>query len=196
MLTGVIFVLLLLLVLLAMPLSLSFDVSWRRALHGHIQLQWAFGLLHFRHALSTPTVPAKEKKDVARPRRHVKRAGAKKPKVFAVIRQQALRRRMLRFAADCWRAFHKRDLSLRLRLGLGDPAETGQLWAVLGPLAGMLASVQQASIQVEPEFFDATFEVDGSGNIRLIPLQLLYLVTGLLLSPAVWRGLKRMRQGT
>ena len=95
--------------------------------------------------------------------------------------------------SDFWHAVRKRHVSLHIRIGLGDPADTGQLWAVVGPVAGVLATIQEASIEIEPEFFDTTFELDGSGNIRLIPLQMIYLIVALLLSPAVWQGISKMR---
>ena len=110
--------------------------------------------------------------------------------IFRALRQTAFRRRIILFIHDLWHAVHKRDISLRLRVGLGDPADTGQLWAMLGPVAGMLADTQAASIEIEPEFFDATLELDSSGDIRFIPLQMIYLTVGLLLSPPVWRGIK------
>ena len=101
---------------------------------------------------------------------------------------------MIRFIHELWHAIQKRDVSLRIRIGLDDPADTGQLWAILGPVAGMLANVRQASIEIEPEFSVSTFELDSSGTIRIIPLQLLYLILALLLSPAVWRGIRQMRK--
>ena len=87
----------------------------------------------------------------------------------------------------------KRNLILRLRIGLGDPADTGRLWGFAGPVAGVLAGTGGASIEIVPEFFDETFELDSSGDIRLVPLQMVYLAAGLLLSPALWQGLKHLR---
>jgi hypothetical protein len=43
---------------------------------------------------------------------------------------------------------------------------------------------------------DATFELDGSGSIRIIPLQLIVLTLALLLSPPVWQGIRQMRPAT
>ena len=95
--------------------------------------------------------------------------------------------------SDAWRAIGKRGLDLRLRIGLGDPADTGRLWALVGPLSGYLAASGQAVIAVEPDFVDSVFEARGSGALSVVPLRMLGLVTGLLLSPPVWRGLWRMR---
>ncbi|MDX1697383.1 MAG: DUF2953 domain-containing protein, partial [Thiohalobacterales bacterium] len=112
---------------------------------------------------------------------------------LAAIRQKSFRRRIIRFAGDIWRALHKSNLSLQIRLGLGDPADTGRLWAVVGPVAGILSNTREASIEVMPEFLESTFEMGGSGEIRVIPLQMIYLTAGLLLSPPFWQGIRRMR---
>lgn len=99
---------------------------------------------------------------------------------MAAIRQPAFRRRILRFVSDVWHAIHKKNVRLLLRLGLGDPADTGQLWAVLGPLSGMLARLRDIRIAIEPDFLDSRLEVDSSGTIRMIPLRLAIIVLGLL----------------
>ena len=100
---------------------------------------------------------------------------------------------MLRFLRDIWQSIRKQNLTLRVRIGLDDPADTGRLWAVVGPIAGMLTMVKDASIEIAPEFTDAVFELDSSGKIRVVPLQMIYLAFGLLLSPSFWRGLKQIR---
>jgi len=101
---------------------------------------------------------------------------------------------MLRFVREVWRAFRKRDLQLHIRVGLGDPADTGQLWAMFGPLSGLLSTLEDASVELEPDFVDAVFELDSRGKVSVIPLRLIYLVLGLLLSPPFWRGMRRMRR--
>ena len=90
---------------------------------------------------------------------------------------------MIKFTRDFWHAIQKHNITLRIRIGLGDPADTGHMWAIVGPVSGILATIEEASIEIEPEFIDSVFELDSSGNIRIIPLQMIYLVFGLLLSP-------------
>lgn len=185
MLTGAATCLLLLIVLLAIPLALQFEVSWRENFQEDIRLEWAFGLVRVR----IPSDQEERRQEVD----HAKDSTHKHGEFLAVFRQKAFRRRIFRFVGELWHALHKKDLSLRVRVGLGDPAETGQLWAVVGPVAGVLASVQEASIAIEPEFFDTVFELDTSGSIRIIPLQIIYLIVALLLSPPVWHGLRQLQ---
>jgi len=193
MLTGVAAFLVLLIALLAIPVTLEFRVSWQETLEDDIRLQWAFGLVRVRiPALqSKPSLRggAESQRSLARS----ERPSPKKPRALRVLWQKRFRRRIIRFVGDLWHALYKKNIRLRVRIGLGDPAETGQLWALVGPVAGMLATIQGASIAIEPEFLDATFELDTSGSIRLIPLQMIYLTVALLLSPPVLQGIWRVR---
>ena len=193
MLTGVLVLLLGVIALLAIPATLTFRVTWREALHRDITLGWAFGLVHARIANDKTGVSPTEAQAGRQETARRQRSSGNKLNVFAAVRQKGFRQRIIRFVGDVWRAVHKRDVRLRVRLGLGDPADTGQLWALIGPMSGLLANVPDASISVEPEFLDATIELDGSGNIRVIPLQLVYLTAALLLSPQVWQGFRQIR---
>lgn len=194
MLFGVVTFLLLLIALLAVPVTLTFQVSWQQAIESDIKLHWLFGLVHVRLPSFQSKAPSLEGEELTQKMSHFKRSSRKKTNFFAIIWQKAFRRRIIKFVSDFWHAIHKRNVNLRIRIGLGDPADTGLLWAVVGPVAGILANAQEASIELEPEFFDATFELDSSGNIRLIPLQMIYLTAGLLLSPPVWQAIKQVRK--
>lgn len=112
---------------------------------------------------------------------------------FKLIWNKSFRRRIIKYVSDMWHAIQKKNIRLHMRLGLGDPAETGQLWAILGPVLGVLVNTQEASLEVEPEFIDVVFELEGSGSIRIIPLQLLYLTSAMLLSPTVWQVIRKAR---
>jgi len=195
MITALVILLLLIFALLSIPVALSFQVSWQQDFQGEVKLLWLFGLIrvrlpspHKNTSLTEDKKPAKKKKDGLSKRSH-----ANKRNVFAAVRQKAFRQRIFRFIRDMWHAVQKKDLSLRVRVGLGDPADTGQLWALVGPVAGLFSNIQKASITIEPDFFNSSFELDSSGKLRIVPLQLLYLTFTLFLSPPVWQGIKQMR---
>lgn len=194
MLTGVLAFLLLLIALLAIPVELRFQVRWPQDAANDARLEWAFGLVRIQVSRpeSDAATPSDEeqKEEADRPGR----SAHKKWNVLAAIRQKPFRRRIFRFIRDVWRAVQKDDVSVRLRIGLGDPADTGQLWATMGPVAGVLSNVREASINIEPDFLDTALDLRSGGNIRVIPLQLIYLTAGLLLSPSVWSGIKEMNR--
>lgn len=187
--------LLLLLALLAVPVNLTYRLSWDRKLRGKASLHWLFGLVRIR--LAPPAATQKTAPDEQRIEDSAEtkaKPSRKKFNLLAALRQKSFRQRLVRFARDLWRALRKRDLYLRIRVGLGDPADTGQLWALFGPVSGLLAGLEDASIELEPEFVDTVFELDSGGKFSVIPLQLLYLALGLLCSPPFWRGMRRMRR--
>jgi hypothetical protein len=192
MLTGVLIFVLVVVALLAVPLSLAYDVSSRRGYSNDVVIDWAYGLLRFRIPTDRPAPADAEKTKPVGDRARSISVGV--PNGFAAIRQKAFRRRLFRFAVDLWRAIRKDDVRLHVRLGLGDPADTGLLWAFVGPIAGMLACAEGAAISVVPDFFSATFELDSHGSVRLVPLYIIYLAVALMLSPTVWRGMWAMKR--
>jgi len=194
MLAGVVIFLLLLLALSAIPLTLSFQISWHQALQGQLRLLWLFGLVRFPIQLPPHSSTSSDSNIPSPKNRPPQPTGRKEPRALSLLHDKPLRRRIMRFIRDFWRAIGKKELNLRLRLGLGDPADTGQLWAFVGPIAGVLASTRSASVEIEPDFFATTLELDGSGEVQVIPLQMLYLALGLLLSTPMRRALKQMRR--
>lgn len=193
MLTGLVTLLLLSIALLAVPVTLTYRMSWRQGFQGDVQLHWLFGLVRIRLPASEPESPTPEDEERAQRAGRFERSSRENHRVFAVVRQKSFRRRITRFIRDVWHAIHKRDVRLNVRIGLGDPADTGQLWSVVGPVASILSTAREATVGIVPDFVEETFELDSRGNLRLIPLQMLYLAAGLLLSPSIWQGLKQMR---
>jgi hypothetical protein len=151
-----------------------------------------FGLVRVQLPVAR-SKPPNLKQQTGNRKKRTRKPSANKSNPLAAIQHKAFRQRVFRFVRDIWRVIHKQNLSLRVRIGLGDPADTGRLWAVVGPVAGMLTVVQDTSIEIAPEFSDAVFELDSSGNISIVPLQMIYLTFGLLLSLSFWQGLKRIR---
>lgn len=56
--------------------------------------------------------------------------------------------------------------------GLGDPAETGQLYGILFPLIHSAAALPHTSICVRPDFSRHTLSGDVAATFRLVPLVL------------------------
>lgn len=188
--------------LLAVPVSLTHDIHRRQTWQGEMTVVWLFGLVRIRFSPFQPSSKAKPtaEKSLAKKSSHITKTTKKKTQVtrkrknaFATLRQKAFRRRIMKFIGDLWRAVHKENIRLRVCIGLGDPADTGQLWAIAGPIAGILASAKEASIEVIPDFLDTTLEVDSSGTVQLIPLQVITLTIGLLVSAPIRQGLWQMR---
>ncbi len=193
MLIGAVIFLSLVVILLAVPVTLTYRCSWKQTLSADLRLKWAFGLVR---ADVSPDLSASDPDQptalAGKGTWWRKRAG-RKSNVMAAIRQASFRRRILRLGSDLWSAIRKKDVRLWIRAGLGDPADTGRLWAVLGPLSGMFSRPGDISVAIEPDFLDATLEIDSSGIVRVVPLRIVIIALGLLVSPAMWRGIMLMR---
>ncbi|MFZ3084985.1 DUF2953 domain-containing protein [Rhodoferax ferrireducens] len=185
----------LLILLLALPIDLAFRVEGIETFNGQIAIRWMFGLVRFR--VRIPGVNKSSRAPKATPKatkvqvKPGKRSG--RPNAFALLRQAAFRRRVYRLVTDLVRAAHLHRLHLRMRLGLGDPADTGRLWALVGPLNAVAQNLRNADVQIEAEYLDPVFEFQARGRLLLVPLQFLILAIGFALSPAsirAWRTLK------
>jgi hypothetical protein len=195
MLTGVLVFVLFLIALLAIPVTLTYQLSWPQDSQQDTLLEWAFGLVKVRIPVSEPKALSSAGNESKRKTHRSRASSGKRTNVLAAIRLKPFRQRIVRFIGDMWQAIHKKNVSLRVRVGLGDPADTGQLWAIVGPIAGLLATTQGAAIAIEPEFSDSTFELNTAGSIRVIPLQLILVTIALLLSPPIWQGIVQMQKG-
>ena len=193
MLVGTVIFLSLVVMLLALPVTLTYQCSWKQTLSADLRLNWAFGLVRVDVSPDLSKPEAGEPTALAKKERGWGRSKGGASNVLAAIRQTSFRRRILRLVSDLWSAIHKKDVRLRIRTGLGDPADTGRLWAALGPLSGIFSRPGDISISIEPDFLDATFEADSSGIVRVVPLQIVIIALGLLISPAMWRGIMLMR---
>ena len=190
MLTGLL-ILLICGVVLAIPLAFEFNIEWPEAGGNEFVIVWAFG--HLRVQLPTErsvAVPSENGAEIARERRKDRSSR----NVLAALKQRSFRRRIYRFVADLWHSITKEDLYLRVRLGLGDPAATGQLWGVLGPISNPLTNAKNVSLVVEPDFIEERLEVEGSGRLQLVPLKVIAITIAFLVSPEIWRGIYAMRE--
>lgn len=195
MLTTLLVTLLVLVGLLAIPLGLDYRVNWHGRFQGDIRLRWLFGLVNVAIPTDT-TAPAAKAEQVTAKRRRRRRnpKSRRKARPLAAWRLRPFRQRLIKFGRSLWQAINKRELRLQLRIGLDDPADTGQLWAFMGPLSAIASHSRSIEIAIEPDFQQSTLELDSSGRFRLIPLQLLGLTLALLLSPSFWRGMQHMRK--
>ena len=182
----------LLVLLLAVPVELAFRLERVEAFSGQITVRWLFGLVRFRIPL--PGAEAPPRAQAAKPKQQPAQRGARR-NAIALFRQPAFRRRVWRLVTDLIGAAHLRELRVHLRLGLGDPADTGWLWALVGPLSVAAQGLRNAEVRIDPEFMDEAFELHADGRLLLIPLQFLVLAIGFALSPASLRAWWSLRVG-
>ena len=181
--------------LLAVPVDVAFGFEGIEAFRGQVTIRWLFGLVRFRIRVPGVSKPPPERETEPKAARVQARPGSRGrgTKVLAVLRQAGFRQRVYRLVRGLVRAAHIRQLRLRMRLGLGDPADTGRLWAVLGPLSAAAQDLRGAQVWIEPDFIDPVLEFQARGRLLLVPLQFLSVAVAFALSPPsirAWRVLK------
>lgn len=216
-------VLLSVLMLLAIPVTISFSVVRREELSGSITFGWLFGLLRV-----TPSIPAgtgrkrkRRRPDRAaaesdgpggpdepggpdgpeapstRPAAEGKRAPAER--LVRVLRTRGFVRTVLRFMRDMARCVRFVSLHVAGRFGLDNPFDTGRLWGTFCAFTGFLHGVERVRLRIEPDFDEAVFELDGRGEIRIIPATLFLPFIRFVLAPATlraaWSASRRTRPG-
>lgn len=184
MLIGLLITLSLLLLLLSIPVTLIVHVSTPRDIHGDFEVCWLFGLIRKPVSFSQFKKASGQKRSRQnRIHRQLRQADEWRKR----LSNRVVLNRLLRFANDFWKALHREDLRFKIRIGLGDPADTGILWGFVGPITA-ISNSREAVIYVEPEYFDTVLDIKGSGKIWFYPMQLVLLAIGLCFSMVVWRA--------
>ena len=182
----------LVLLLLAVPVDVAFQFQGIEMFQGQIKIHWLFGLVRFHFHVPAVSVPQLPEPETAKLRvKPEERSG--RANFFAALRQAPFRRRVYRFSKDFVRAIHLHQLRIRMRLGLGDPADTGCLWAIVGPLNAAAQNLRNAEVRIEPEFMEPIFEFEAHGRFLLIPLHFLALAVAFALSPPSIRAWRTLR---
>ena len=182
-------VLLVLLALLSVPVDLSYRLNVRTGVEGRATIGWLFGLIRIPIPLGKKT--AKKKPAKTRQTQKPKKVKTSKGRrVFLSGDFWQWLRRLLRKVLGRVEIY---KLFLRIRLGLGDPADTGRLWALAGPVAAILATIPLADVRIEPNFMDAEFVVESEGQMRVYPIRIIATVVATALSPATWRVFRQQR---
>jgi len=117
--------------------------------------------------------------------------GSIRPLVAALM-TRGFPQKLLRLMRDSLRAVRVRELKARVRIGLGDPAETGILFAVLAPTVLFVRSVSSADVEVEPDFEEEKLEGYCRGDIRAIPIRFLRLLIPFFCSRTTLRAFRAM----
>ena len=185
-----------LLILLIIPISLSLSITKKQNVEGYARIVGLFGLLKFQTHFPS------ESKSKKHSTTHTKTTFKRKSKTgnknsnrqsLSLFSQPAFRRHIIKFIKRMLIATHAQKLYLRCRIGLSDPADTGMLWTVMGPLSGLLKNLQSMTIELEPEFINEGIEIESHGHFHLIPLQFIALTVAFMFSPTTLRAWQTLR---
>ena len=161
---GLIVVLALLLLALAMPLRLELLLSKQEAVQFTAALR-PFG--RFGPRISLSDRGRKKPKAKAKPDRPTKKRGTWKINPKRVVRAS------VRLVMDLVGLVRLEAASFDLRFGLGDPAETGQVFGQMTPLIYGTSGMPRVHVDVQPAFDRALLEGRVALDMSLVPLRIL-----------------------
>jgi hypothetical protein len=168
---------LLLTLALCVPLDLELDLDTHRRPKFRTRLVWLFGLLR-KEIGRRKKEPEKEEPEKKAPAEKEKRKGPGDKKtgvrfVFDLLRTRGLMGQIKRLVRDILGRIEVRNLLAKLRVGLGDPADTGLMWALIAPGTFLFNPSFPHRLEVEPSFEDEpTLEGYLHGTARVVPIRL------------------------
>jgi len=156
---------------LCVPLNMVVRVGMDEKPKSSLRLVWLFGLVS-KEITKAKKKPEEERR-VTEGKRKPRKRKIKARTILKILRTRGLLRQLKRLLKDILRRLKIRNLAADITVGLGDPADTGLLFALIGPATFFLGSSRIHDIRVQPSFEDeAVFKGYLSGAVRLLPIQL------------------------
>jgi hypothetical protein len=180
--------------LVAAVLSVPVDLSVKAEIHSKLRfglaLRWFFGLINVN---ITPREKRekKAKKEVETERRRRKK-GPGFGTFLRVLRIRGLLGSVINLIKDAFKQLRYRDIEADFTIGTGDPADTGMLFAFIGPAITCLRPSLPAEIIVRPVADSALIEGYFHGTLRLRPIRFVPPLARFFFSVPVFRAAKTL----
>ncbi|MFC1892772.1 hypothetical protein ACFLYR_01870 [Chloroflexota bacterium] len=184
-----------LLLLAILALSVPLDAVLHVDIYGRpkfrMRLAWLFGLVG-KEVTGGEKRP-KEKKPAVEGQPKPGKKGMGVRAIVEILRTRGLFQQVKYLLKGILRCLQIRDLGGSLQVGLGDPADTGFLFAVIGPATQYLRPSFLRELKLEPSFADGVVcEGYLDGAVRCRPIQLVPPVLRFTFSLATIRVAKRI----
>jgi len=160
----------LLLFLLCLPIELSVRAELRERRRLQLKFTWLFGLVN--REITGKKEKRGEKKETGKSTKKRRRLDPRI--IFSIIQNKGLLPRLKTLVKDLFSRLKFRDLAADLTIGLGDPGDTGMLFAFIGPVTAFFGSSHRHRIAIKPSFdSEAVLHGDTKGTIKIYPVQLI-----------------------
>ena len=174
---------------LFVPLDLRIYVNVNGIPKFSMKLGWLFGLVSKEMAKKEQKPDDKRRAFKVERESRVKGPAART--ALRILRARGLLKQLKLLLKSILRIPKIRDLEADLKVGLGDPADTGLLFALIGPATPFLGSSLRNEIKLQPSFADeATLEGSLHGAIRLQPIQVIIPLIRFVFSLPILRAAK------
>ncbi len=176
--------------LLWAPLEVVFDASFRQERRLHVRMRWCHGLI--TRDIAGKAEPGKEVKEGVRGKRKRGKGWPGFADAVRLLRTRGLLKRAGILLKDLLKAVRIRNLLADLKVGLDSPADTGMLFACIGPPLFWLGPRLPVQLNIQPVFEQATFSGHAQGEVSTRPLALLLPLLKFIFSPAALRALGQL----
>ncbi len=175
---------------LCVPLEAALTLNIPARPGFQLRLVWLYGLLSKELSRGRAKPEKKEKPRKERPK---KKGGPDFSTILKILRTRGLLRKTMVLVRDLLRQFRFRELSLNLRLGLTDPADTGIVLAMVSATTPFLNLPDKYQFRLEPAFSDGfTFDGRLHGVIRVQPIRLSWPLLKFIFSLTTFRVIKTL----
>ncbi len=182
---------------LCVPLGIMLRLDIYGRPRFRLKLTWLFGLVRKEVSKGKEKPGKKEKPEEkkvmveGRPKTKRRRGGTKL--IFNLLRTEGLPRQIKNLVTGIFRALKIGDFGADFRIGLGNPADTGLLFAAIGPAVLWLSSAFPHRLRMQPSFADeAVFEGYLHGALSLRPILLISPVLGFVFSLPAFRVIRTL----
>lgn len=182
------------LLVLCVPVELTLEADLDEERHFRIGLIWLFGLVHLSLKARRQR-PSRARKAVAKEKETISfiERWHRLQTLIRILRIKNLGRQTLRLLTGVLKSIKFRDLAVDLRLGLGDPADTGMLFAFVGPFTPLISSYAPFPITIQP-LLTGEPQISGhsQGRISVQPIRLAVPFSGFVFSRPAFRLIRVM----
>lgn len=190
-------------VLLAVPVELALQVERRERTRVDLLVGWLAGLVTQRITLAggppetappappaPPEVEEAEEPPPAEPEPEGPSGLDRARQGLALVRSEGFLSHTGRWLKRLVTSFSVRRLSLWLRFGTGDPADTGRLYGRFQAAMPVAYATPSIDVDLRPEFERTVFEAGGELCLRVTPLRLIWVSLVYALSPTTLRAVR------
>ncbi len=169
----------LLVLLLVIPIDLAFSIERSDSFKMKARVKWMFGLLG---------------KDITRGKKPAEKPVKKRRgnimSLVAAFTTEGFAQKFLSFLKDVLRVLKIRELKANLTVGLGNPADTGMLFAVIVPTMVFFRNLSSVNVEVEPDFEEEKLHGYCAGNVRAMPLKFVTISIPFIFSATTLKALR------
>ena len=176
-------VFLFLLLLLAVPVDLVFSVEKGTEFKKSFRVGWMFGLV-------SKEIKGKEKAE-KKPKKKKKRRGGIRY-LLAALKTKGFVQKAATFLKRTLRQIRMHELTVDFDVGFAEPADTGMLFAAVGPASIAARSYPPLDLRIRPDFARERLEGYAKGDIRVYPIALVAVFMIFALSLTTLKAAKNM----